>query len=117
MDASHFRELASRDHPPGAHANNLESREAKMQAQIAALTAQIEELSRPSQEGRDRASWNRDDAGPPQSDEALVGGAAQLDKQGATPLQAELVAGPTRALITRQPVQPSPGAWEAAPRN
>lgn len=73
MDASHFRELASKDHPPGARTSATETREAKMQAQIAALTAQIEELSRPRQLGEDRVKWNRDDAGPPLNNEALVG--------------------------------------------
>lgn len=112
MDASHFQELASKDHPPGGKQKVEAGMEAKLQAQIMELTAKIDELTRPRQDGQGREKWNSDDDGLRPNVEASVGGKGPLDRQGASAVQAELGTGATRALITQQAVRPSAGAWE-----
>lgn len=112
LDATHFQVPASAEHPPGAQALTKSSKEAQLQATIAELQAKITELSTPRQEDQGRERWNSDDVGPALSDEALVGGARQLDRQGMPPSQAELGTGATRALISGQAIKPSQGAWE-----
>jgi len=112
VDASLFRERASLDHPPGGQSFVEKSKDGAMMAQILELTARLAELERPRQDGEGREKWNKDDAGPRPSAEALVGGAGPLDRQGIAPLQAELGTGAAQALITKQAVQPLSGAWE-----
>lgn len=112
LDAAHFHELASKDHPPGGRAIVENTLDGKLTAKIMELTAKIEELSRPRQDDQGREKWNRHDVGPPLRNEALVGGVAPLDKQGMAPSQGELGTGATRALIQTLPVQPLSGAWQ-----
>lgn len=117
LDGSHFRELASKEHPPGAQHITDNSREAQMAARIADLMAQVTEVSNPRQEHQGREKWNSDDVGPPLNAEALVGGKGPLDRQKAPPSQVELKTGATRALTERLPLRPFTGAWEVGETN
>lgn len=63
LDGSHFQELASKEHPPGAQHITDNSREAQMAARIADLMAQVAEVSNPRQEHQGREKWNSDDVG------------------------------------------------------
>jgi len=112
LDASHFQAIASSDHPPGHKAAIDNSAEAKINARVAELEAEIERLTTARGDDRGREKWNSDDAGPPAGTEALIGGDRPLDRQARTPQQAELKDWGTQALIVKLPVKPSAGAWE-----
>jgi len=116
LDASHFRDLASQDHPPGPQRAVDSSIGGRTAMELAELRTRIAQLEQPRQDDQGRERWNNDDAGPPQNDTALVGGTSPLDRQGVVPLQAELGVGATRALTERLPVRPSTGAWEQQPQ-
>lgn len=113
LDASYFYELASKEFSLGGQKITDDTREGRLQAKVAKLTTELAALSLPRQDGQGREKWNVDDVGPLLSDEALIGGAGRLDKQGMHPVDSELGSGATRRLIVRQPVQPSTGAWQA----
>lgn len=81
MNAAHFRDVASLDHPPGRQAVVDNTAEGKIQKQILELTARIDSLMGARQDGQGREKWNKDDDGPTLSDEALVGRGGPLDRR------------------------------------